>query len=94
MFYTFDQIVVNNVQSVVKGSSVPSVTINLTQNSDISTAGSSILTTPVAITDTTTGQNLTSYANPTIPANRWVILLTSAKSGTVDSLTVTIKYIQ
>jgi len=93
MFYTFDQIVVDNIQSVVRGTT-PSLTINLTQNTDISTGGSSILTAPVAITDTTTGQNLTSYANPTIPANRWVILLTSASSGTVESLTVTIKYTQ
>ncbi len=47
---------------------------------------------PTAITNEGAGQNLTSFDDPTVPADSWIILLTTALSGTVTELTVTIRY--
>ena len=93
MFFTFVAITVQEIQAVVKGST-PSVTINPVQSSDRSAAGTAILNTPTAITNTTTGQNLTTFNDNTIPADSWVVLKTTAQSGTVTELHITISYIE
>jgi len=91
MGFTFVAITVIEVQAVVKGSS-PSVTIDPSHSTDRSAAGNDILDAATEITNATTGQNLTSFDDDTIPADSWIFLLTTAMSGTVDELTVTIKY--
>jgi hypothetical protein len=93
MFYSFDDITITEIQSVVKGTT-PSVTINPTYNSDVSVIGTSILTTPIEINNVTTGQNITSFGSANIPANNWVLLLTTATSGTVSQLVLSIKFLK
>ena len=94
MGFTFVAITVVEIQAVLVGSATPSVTIDPFHNTDRSGAGGAtdILTSATAITSVTTGQNLTSFNDATIPADSWIILLTSAQSGTVTELTVTITY--
>ena len=76
---------------MVKGST-PSVTINPSHGTDRSAATNVILNTPTAITSTTTGQDLTTFDDPTIPAGSWIVLKTTATSGTITGINVTIKY--
>ena len=90
--FVFSAITIQEIQAVVVGSSTPSVTINPKHSTDRSAAGNAILSSATAITNTTTGQNLTSFTDATVPADSHIWLETTAKSGTVDSLAVTIRY--
>lgn len=91
MFYVPEAMTISNVYAVVKGTT-PSVTINPVQTTDRSSAGTAILTTATAITNTTTGQNLTSFNDATVPSGSWIVFKTTAQSGTVTELTITIAY--
>jgi hypothetical protein len=92
IWYTLKAITIREIQAVVVGSSTPSVTINPKHATDRSAAGTAILSSATAITNTTTGQQLTSFNDATIPANSFIWLETTAKSGTVDELHLTIRY--
>ena len=92
MFYVTDDITITNIHAVVRGSSVPSVTINPVQTLDRSAAGTAILNSPTAITNTTVGQNLTSFNDETVPAGSWIVIKTTDQSGTVNELNITIIY--
>jgi hypothetical protein len=91
--FTFCDITIEEIQAVVKGSS-PSITIDPYHTQDRSGGGTNndILASATAITNTAGGQNLTSFDDDTIPADSWIILKTTAKSGTVGELVVTIRY--
>ena len=90
MGFTFVAITVTEVQAVIVGTSC---TIDPYHNTDRSAGGGAtdILDNATAITSTTTGQNLTSFTDATIPADSWVILETTAVTACTE-LTVTIKY--
>jgi len=88
--FTFVDITITEVQAVIVGAT--SVTINPTHGASRSEATNAILNTPTAISNTTTGQNLTSFTDPTIPLDSWVVLKTTALNGTPTQLTVTLKY--
>jgi hypothetical protein len=90
MGYTPVAITVTNVYAVIKGTSC---TIDPYHNTDRSGGGGAtdILDNATAITSTTTGSNLTSFNDATIPANSWIVLKTTAVSACTQ-LTVTIKY--
>lgn len=92
MFYVEQDITITNIHAVVAGSATPSVTINPVQTTDRSAAGTAILSSPTAITNTTTGQNLTSFNDATVPAGSWVVFKTTAQSGTVDEISMTVVY--
>ena len=94
MFYSFSAITIKEVQATVQGTGTPSVTINLTHGSDASLTGSTnILSSATAITNTTTGQNITSFGSASIPEDKWIKLITTAKSGTtVTILHVSVKF--
>jgi len=93
MGFTFVAITVTEVQAVLKGTANgQSVTIDPAHDTDRSAAGNDILDAATAITSLTTGSNLTSFDDPTIPADSYIILKTTAMAGTVTELTVTIKY--
>lgn len=92
MHFFFSAVTIAEVQAVVIGSSTPSVTIQVKQGTDLSAAGTDVLTSATAITNTTGGQNLTSFNDATVPADSHLWLITSAQSGTVTYLAVTIRY--
>ncbi len=85
-------VTVREVHAVVVGSSTPSCTVNPKHHTDRSNAGNAVLNAATAITNTTTGQTLTSFTDATIPVDSFLWLETTAKSGTVGELQLTFRY--
>lgn len=92
MFFTDDAITVTQLNAVLNGSSTPSVTWTIRHNSDRSATGAEVVTGGTTTTSTTTGSEVTSFNDATIPAGSWVWLETTAQSGTVNALNVTVEY--
>jgi hypothetical protein len=63
-----------------------SVTINPKFSTDRSAAGTALLNAATAITSTTTGTVITSFGDATIPADSFLWLETTAKTGTAGNL--------
>lgn len=78
---------VSEIRSVVLGSS-PSVTFQVRYGTSVAVAGTQVAS--VTTTNTTTGVSTTTFSNATIPTNNFVWITTSAKSGTVDQMNITI----
>jgi hypothetical protein len=91
LFFTDVAITVVQLNAVCVGST-PSVTYTIRHGSDRSATGNEVVTSGSTTTSTTTGDEVTSFNDATIPADSWVWLETTAQSGTVASLNVTIKY--
>ena len=84
-------ITISSINAVVIGSS-PSVTINIAFGSDI-TSLTNVFSSGTAITNTTTGQTINSgFNDATIPAGSWIRLKSTASSGTITQIEVTINY--
>jgi hypothetical protein len=81
---------ITKVIAVLVGSSTPSVTYNIGYGTDV-TSLTNVTTSPSAVTSTTTGTTAT-LNNVTVPANGWLVLKTTAQSGTVNSITVTVEF--
>lgn len=92
MFFTDKAITIRKMTAVLKGSSTPSVTWTLRFSTDASAAGTEVVTAGTTTTSTTTGSVVTTFTDDTIPANSFVWLETTAKSGTVDLLLLTTIY--
>jgi hypothetical protein len=91
MWKTQVDITVSSINAVVKGSS-PSVTINIAFGSNI-TSLTNVFSSGTAITNTTTGQTINSgFNDATIPAGSWIRLISTASSGTISQIEVTINY--
>ena len=69
--------------------STPSITPTVKYGTD-RTAGTSVVTSPSAVTSTTTGASVTSFNNSTPAANSWIWVTTASKSGTTDKFTVAV----
>jgi hypothetical protein len=69
-----------------------SVTINPKHSTDRSAAGNALLSAATAITSTTTGTVITSFSDATIPANSFLWLETTAKTGTAGAISLTFFY--
>jgi len=91
LFFTDDAITVTQLNFVAVGST-PSVTATIRFDSDRSATGTEVVTGGTAATSTTTGDEVTSFNDATIPAGSWVWLETTAQSGTVTSLNVTLEF--
>lgn len=91
LFYTTAAITISQIRSVVSGTS-PSVTFSIRYGSDFSAAGTEVVTSGITCTNTTTGLSTTSFNNASITANNFVWLTTSAISGTVTALNVTVVF--
>ena len=92
MFFTDEAITVTKMAAVLRGSSTPSVTWTIRHSTDRSATGNEVVTSGTITTSTTTGSVVTSFNDATIPANSYVWLETTAQSGTVDEINLTIKY--
>jgi hypothetical protein len=88
-FFTPIEVTVTIVEVVLRGSATPSVTLSVRYNSDRSAAGTAVVNAQT-VTNTTTGTAVTLTSDVVIPANSFVWLETSAVSGTVDELSVTL----
>lgn len=83
-------VTVDSIVCVLRGSSTPSVTINFAHGLDRS-SGANLLTSGQAITNTTTGQRFgaSSFSDATLAKGEFIWLTSSAQSGTVNELSVT-----
>lgn len=91
LFFTDDAITITQLNAVSVGTT-PSVTYTIRHGSDRSAAGNEVVTSGSTTTSTTTGDEVTSFNDATIPAGSWVWLETTATSGTVTNTNITIEY--
>lgn len=91
LFFVDVAITIYQVNCIVSGTT-PSLTWTLRHAADRTAAGNEVVTGGTTTTSTTTGDNITSFDDPSIAANSHVWLETTAKSGTVDTVNVTIFY--
>lgn len=91
LFYAFDAITISQIMAIVQGTG-PSVTWSLKFGPDHSAGGTEVLSGGHVTNQATTGDLITSFDNPTIPAGSHVWLDTSSITGTVDWINLTLKY--
>lgn len=91
LYYTTTAQNLTEIRSAVKGVT-PSVTFSLRYGTDTSLPGTEVVTGGITATSTTTGNSTTSFTNSTIPSGNFVWLTTSAISGTVTQLSVSILF--
>jgi hypothetical protein len=93
-FFTNCAITIVEMRAVLIGSATPSVTwtIRHSTTTDRSATGTEVVTGGTTTTSTTSGSDVTSFNDATVEADEFVWLETTAKSGTVDELHVTIFY--
>jgi hypothetical protein len=89
LFFTTESLTFTQIRSTVFGST-PSVTFSIRYGSDVSAAGIEVVTGGITCTNTTTGLSTTAFDNAVVPADRFVWLTTSATSGTVSQLAVSL----
>lgn len=90
LFYADEAWTITKIVAVLVGSSTPSLTWTVRKGSDRSATGTEVVTGGTTTTSTTTGSVVTSLTSATIAADDFVWLETTAKSGTVNQLHVTI----
>jgi hypothetical protein len=85
-------ITISSVEAVLVGSSSPSVTFNIAFGSD-RTSGTNVYSSGRTVTSTTTGSTFnSSFNDQTIPAGSFIWFTTTAQSGTVTQIEITINY--
>ena len=85
-------ITIDSVSAVLVGSGSPSVTINIAFGTN-RTGATNVFSSGTAITNVTTGQTINSgFNDATIPIESWIWFVSTAQSGTVTQITVTIYY--
>lgn len=94
MFYVDDAVTITKIVAVLVGSSTPSVTWTVRHGTDRSGTGAEAVTGGTTTTSTTTGSVVTSFNDATIVADSFVWLETTAQSGTVNSINITVFYRQ
>jgi len=91
MFYTSNAITVVRLTGVVRGST-PSVTWTVRHSTDRSLTGTELVSSGTTTTSSTLGNIINSFDDATIPAESFVWIETTAQSGTVNELNVSIEY--
>ena len=92
MFFTAEAVTITKMVAVLTGSATPSVTWTIRHDPDRSATGNEVVTSGTTTTSVSTGSVVTSFNDATIPANSFVWLKTTAMSGTVTSLGITLIY--
>ncbi len=92
IFFANQAVTITEVVAVLVGSNTPSVTWTVRHDLDRSASGNEVVTSGTTTTNTTSGETVTIFNDATIPANSHVWLETTAKSGTVDSISLSIFY--
>ncbi|RKY69316.1 MAG: hypothetical protein DRQ02_01265, partial [Candidatus Latescibacterota bacterium] len=91
--FTNRAITITEMRAVLIGSATPSVTWTIRHNAtDRSAAGNEVVTGGTTTTSTTSGSDVTSFNDPTIPADSFIWLETTAQSGTVTEIHISIIY--
>jgi len=92
LFFTEIAITITKMVAVLNGSSSPSLTWTIRHDPDRSASGAEAVTGGTVTTSTTTGSVVTTFNDATIPADSFVWLETTAQSGTVDQINLTLIY--
>jgi hypothetical protein len=86
-------VTVDSVRAVLRGSATPSVTINFAHGLDRDGTGAvNLFSSGQTITSTTKGNRLATFNDATLAACEWIWLTSSAQSGTVNELNVTVYF--
>jgi len=91
IFFTNLAITITEIRAVVRGST-PSVTWTIRHGTSRSATGAEVVTGGTTTTDQSTGSDVTSFDDATIVFDSFVWLETTAQTGTVDELAITIVY--
>lgn len=93
LFFTTNGITISKLAAVLPGgSATPSVTYSIRYGTDISGVGTEVVTGGSTVTSITTETTVTSFNSATIPAGSTVWLTTTAQSGTVPQLHVSVEF--
>lgn len=91
MWQTPVAITVTSLKAILRGTT-PSVTYNIRFGTDI-TSATDVFTSNITCTSVTTGcSNSSGFNDATIPAGSFIWVITSAMSGTVNSISLTLNY--
>ena len=90
-FFTDIPLTISKIRAVLVGST-PSVTWSLRHAADRSAAGTELIIGGTTTTEVTTGVDITIFNWPNIIADSHVWFETTAKSGTVESIILTVFY--
>lgn len=91
-FYSDIAITVTKITAVLVGSSTPSVTWTVRHGTDRSATGAEVVTSGTTTTSISTGSVVTSFNDATIVADSFVWIETTAQSGTVGQISITLEY--
>ena len=94
MTFTPFAVTITEMRAVLIGSATPSVTWTVRHGTDRSAAGAQVVTGGTTTTSVTTGSDVTVFNDATIVLDSFVWLETTAQSGTVTELHVTICFRQ
>ena len=92
IFFTNKAITITEIRAVLIGSDTPSVTWTVRRSGQRSFVGVEAVTGGTTTADTGLGSDVTSFDSAGLPADSFVWLETTAQSGTVVELSVTIIY--
>jgi hypothetical protein len=92
LWYQTSAATITAMRVVLVGSSTPSVTWTIRHGSDRNATGAEVVTGGTTTTTTTSVQTVSVFDDATISAGSHVWLETTAQSGTVDSINITIEY--
>lgn len=91
IFFTNRAITITEMRAVLNnGTATPSVTWTIRHSTDRSATGNEVVTGGTTTTSVSTGSDVTSFNDATIPADSFVWLATTAQSGTVPELHISI----
>lgn len=93
-FFASKAITITEIRAVLTGSASPSVTWTVRHDTDRSAVGSEVVTGGTVTADTTVGSDVTSFDDATVVADSHLWIETTAKSGTVTSIIITLFYTQ
>jgi len=91
-FFTSVAFTITEMRAVLVGSSTPSVTWTLRHGADRSAVGSEAVTGGTVTTDTTAGSDVTIFDDADVATNSHLWIETTAKSGIVGSIVITLFY--
>lgn len=89
-FFTNAAITISEIRAVLVGTSTPSVTWTVRHGTDRNATGAEVVTSGTTTTSVTSGDDVTSFNDATVIADSFVWIETTAKSGTVTELHITI----
>lgn len=92
IFRTSVDITITKMVAVLIGSATPSVTWTIRHSGNRNATGNEVVTGGTITTSITSGNLVTIFNDATIPANSYVWLETTAQSGTVAELFVSIEF--